>query len=46
MYDMKPAASVAAPLSASIVRELRRLVEDEVWMREFRAWQSLRRDAR
>ena len=46
MYDMKPAASVAAPLSAAIVNELRRLAEDESWMREFRAWQSSRRDGR
>lgn len=46
MYDMKRAAIVAAPLAASIVRELRRRAGDEAWMREFRAWQSSRRDGR
>lgn len=43
---MKRAARVAAPLSASIVRELLKLAEDESWMKGFRAWQSSRRDAR
>lgn len=42
MYDMKRAARVAAPLSASIVRELRRLAEDETWMRGYRDWRRSR----
>lgn len=42
MYDMKRAARVAAPLSASIVLELRRLAEDEIWVHGFRSWQRCR----
>ena len=42
MYDMKRAAHVAAPLSASIVRELRRCAADEAWMRGYRDWRRSR----